>query len=152
MIICIKWVKIKLFRLTNNTVKRKYGIVPIGSWTFVNNSSAPIESNRFSKWQAHAYHRKVWVHPPPHAPVVQRFIDTLSSCLRDGTQESYLSSFFFQTKCFFLGGGKTKFTVSGAYIWHGWCKTHSDWHAWSFVQKFVLVSTFVMLTEISCFL
>ena len=34
------------------------------------------------------------------------FIDTLSSCQRDGTQESYLSSFFF----FF----KTKLAKSGA--------------------------------------
>ena len=102
-------------------------------------------------------------------------MDTLSFCLRDGTRESYLSSvflFFFKTKCscflcvcfyffffFFWGGGggvfiyfiflfffKTKFTVSGAYIWHGWCKTRSGWHAWLFFQKFALV-TFVMWTE-----
>ena len=53
--------------------------------------------------------------PAPRSPA---FIDTLSSCQRDGTQESYLSSFFF----FF----KTKFTVSRAYIWHGWCKTYSS--------------------------
>ena len=59
MIICIKWVNIKLFELTNDKVKRKYGIVSIGSCIFVNNSSVPVESNRFSKWQAHAYHRKV---------------------------------------------------------------------------------------------
>ena len=84
----------KLLGLTNNKVKRKYGFVSIGSWTFVNNCSVPIDSNRFSKWQAHAYHRKVWV-PPPSRPRSPAFIDTLPSCLRDGTQESYLSSFFF---------------------------------------------------------
>ena len=88
----------KLLGLTNNKVKRKYGTGSIGSWTFVNNSSVPVESNRFSKWQAHAYHRKVWVSPltpPPPHPRSPTFIDTLSSCLRDGTQESYRSSFFF---------------------------------------------------------
>ena len=62
----------------------------------MNNSSVPIESNRFSKWQAHAHHKKVWVPPPtlppPRSPA---FIDTLSSCLRNGTQESYFSPFFF---------------------------------------------------------
>ena len=128
----------KLLWLTNNKVKRKYGIISIGSWTFVNNSSVPIESNRFSNWQAH-----VWVPPsiPPRSPA---FIDTLSSCLRDGTQESYLRSFllfFFQNQCSFFFF-RTKFTVSGA----AWCKTHSDWHTWSFFQKFVLV-TFVMWAE-----
>ena len=150
----------KLLGLTNNKVKRKYGIVFIGSWTFVNNSSLPIESNRFSKWQAHDNHRKVWV-PPLTRPPILAFIDTLSSCLRDGTQESFLGSSFFQNQmqvccclfCFFLFFLffvvfffflffffvflllfflKTKFTVSGAYIWHSWCKTLSDWHAWSF--------------------
>ena len=132
----------KLLGLTNNKVKRKYGIVSISSWTFVNNSSFPIEWNRFSKWQAYTYHRKVWVPPtPPRSPA---FIDTLCSCLRDGTQLSYLSPFFFflnQMQFFFFFFFlcvffffQTKFTVSGAYIWH-WCKTHSDWHAWSFSSK-----------------
>ena len=32
---------------------------------------------------------------PPPRPRSPAFIDTLSSCLRDGTQESYLSIFFF---------------------------------------------------------
>ena len=107
MIICIKWVKnqtdchSKLLRLINNKVKRKYGIVSIGSWTFENNSSVTIESNRFSKWQAHAYHRKVWVPPlsPPRSPA---FIDTLSSCPRDRIQDSYLSSLFFFFFFFFF--------------------------------------------------
>ena len=84
----------KLLGLTNNKVKRKYGIVSIGSWTFVNNFSVPIESNRFSKWQAHAYHRKVWVPPPPR-PRSPAFIDTLSSCLEPRNPNTAVFFFFF---------------------------------------------------------
>ena len=40
-------------------------------------------------------------HPTPH-PRSPAFLDTLASCLRDGTQESYLSSIFFKTKCSFF--------------------------------------------------
>ena len=67
----------------------------------MNNSLVPIESNRFSKWQAHAYHRKV-LSASPYPPRIPAFIDTLSSWLRNETQESYRSSIFFKTKCSFL--------------------------------------------------
>ena len=98
--------KIKLLGLTNNKVKRKYGIVSIGSWTFMCNSSVPIESIRFSKCQAHAYHRKAWVPPsPPPCPRSPAFIDTLSSCLSERwnpgilLQQFFFCFFFFKTKC-----------------------------------------------------
>ena len=153
----------KLLGLTNNKVERKYGIVSIGSWTFVNSSSVPIVSNRFSKWQAHAYHRKVWVPPPPR-PRSTAFIDTLSSCLRDGTQESYLSSllfffffFFFFVFCCFFFVSKCSCFISNPNLLHleptfGMLGA-KDWHAWSFFfffffffRTFVRV-TFVMWTE-----
>ena len=148
MIICIKWVKMKGIAIVNCSdwqiiVRRWYGIVSIGLWTFKDNSSVPVESNRFSKWQAHAYLRKVWVPPPTLPPwfSVHRYTSFLSKRWNPGIPPQ---QFCFKTKCSFFF--KTKFTVSGAYIWHGWCKTHSDWHAWSFFQKFVLV-TFGMWTE-----
>ena len=44
--------------------------------------------------------------------------------------------FFFQNQIYCIGSLRL----------HDWCKTLSDWHAWSFFQTFVLV-TFVMWTE-----
>ena len=132
----------KLLGLTNNKVKRKYGIVSIGSRTFENNSSVPIESNRFSKWQAHAYHRKVWVTPHNPVPRSPAFTDTLSSCLRDGTQESYLSSFFFFSKpianAFFFFFSKPNVLYLEPTFGMVGAKHTQDWHAWPFFQKFVL--------------
>ena len=136
MIICIKWVKIKRIAIVNCSdrkiikSKESMALVRDHSWII----SVPIESNRFSKWRAHAYHRSIWVpHPtlPPWSSV-HRYTFFLSERWNPGILPQDLSSICFLVVFFFF---KTKFTVSGAYIWHGWSKTHSDWHAWSFFQN-----------------
>ena len=69
---------------------------------------------------------------PPPRPRSPAFIDTLSSCLTDGTQKSYLSIFFF----FFQN---QIYCISSLHLAkHAQTVTHD-----LFFQKFVLV-TFVM--------
>ena len=89
--------------------------------------------------------------PPPHLhspprPRSPAFIDTLSSCLRDGTQESYLSSFskpnavvFFSKPNLLYLEPTCTFGMVGAK------HTQTDTHD-RFSKKIVLV-TFVMWTE-----
>ena len=66
----------------------------------------PIESNRFSKWRAHAYHRSIWVpHPtlPPWSSV-HRYTFFLSERWNPGILPQHLSSicFFFFLFFFFF--------------------------------------------------
>ena len=61
----------------------------------MNNSSVPIELNRFSMLTIEKSECLPSPPPPLPRPRSPAFIDTLSSCLRDGTQESYLSVIFF---------------------------------------------------------
>ena len=84
----------KLLGLTNNKVKRKYGIVSIGSWIIPQFQSSRT-SFQNGKHMLTIEKSECLPPPRPHSPA---FIDTLSFCLRDGTQESYLSIFFFFSK------------------------------------------------------
>ena len=48
-----------------------YGIISVGLWTFVNNSSVQIESNRFS------YSRQVFIYLDPILIYISLWIDCL---------------------------------------------------------------------------
>ena len=117
----------KLLGLTNNKVKRKYGIVLKVrelSWII-----PQLQSSRTG------FQRKV-LSASPHPPPSPAFIDKLSSCLRDGTQESTSAVFVFQNQMHFF------FQYQIFCIWSLHLAWHLDWHAWSF---FLL--TFIMWTE-----